>query len=724
MYWGEGIMKKIKKFLFILALSIVLLDTTNYCHVNAATVPQAMSWCENLINKKVGTGQCVALIQSYYEYLGRNKVSGNACDYATNALPSGWSRVKGGVPQAGDILVYAGAKYGHVAIYAGGTTSYHQNMSGKYVEKKTNWAYNKSWYSSAEGGTKYYWGYIRPAFGGDSCNCSESYAGNYICTSNTTLNIRNGHSTSSPKIGSIPSGATVYVSKGDGTWAHVEYNGVSGYASMSYLAKKEEPAPPAEIRGSEMASGYDRVLPDGDYLIASAVNPQYYLDIEGIAVPAANETNVSLCGPLSGDPLAHDVWTITYRDGFYRISEKGAAVSLDVSGADTLQEKNVQAYENNDSSAQKWAISRNGRNGYRIQAKCSGYSLDIANGAISNGTNVWQYSGNDTAAQSWVFIPYKPSQDLPEGRYVVLTDLDRTVELDVPGDTGDIPNETNIQLWEDTAPSQYNSFDITKLDNGYYKIIHAASGKALDMYGGGTAVGSNISLHDDNGSAAQQWAITSTGDSFILRTKCSGMAMDVEGGKTANGTNVSQFTYHGDANQKWHFVKAEYVVTYDSMGGQQTPGKQIKYYKTGLKLSETVPQREGYIFKGWNDSRNLNGTMYTPGSIYTKEEELSLYAVWEKDPVPKLSMKQNNGILTATVSNMDYVIEYGFVYGKENNVRLETLGRTKVVYSQTDSKRSYTFDTTRLTGYTIKAYVIYMNQNGNKQVIYSGSYIR
>nr|WP_294662073.1 RICIN domain-containing protein [uncultured Blautia sp.] len=712
-------MKRIKRFLFVLIFIIGLLNTTNYYHVNAATVPEAMNWCESLLGKKVGSGQCVAFVQSYYEYLGKSRSYGNACDYATNTLPSGWSRVKGGVPQAGDILVYAGAKYGHVAIYAGGTTSYHQNMSGKYVEKKTNWAYNKSWYSSAEGGTKYYWGYIHPDFVNPSCNCSESYAGNYICTSKTTLNIRDGHSTSSSKIGSIPSGATVYVSKSDGTWAHVEYNGVSGYASMNYLSKKEDPAPPVENRGSEMSSGYDRVLPDGNYIIASAANPQYFLDIEGTAWPAANETNVSLYN-WSGDLGAFDTWTIRYSDGFYRISQNGADVSLDVNNADTLQGTNVKVYANNDSSAQKWAISRNGRNGYRLQAKCSGYSLDIAGGSISNGTNIWQYSGNDSAAQEWIFIPYRPSQDISNGRYILLSDIDRTWELDVAGDTGNIPNETNVQLWRDTAPSQYNSFDITKLDNGYYKIIHAASGKALDMYGGGTALGSNISLHDDNGSVAQQWAITSAGgDSFILWSRCSGMVMDLEGGKTENGTNVSQFTYHGGANQRWHFVKAEYSVAYNSTGGQGNPAAQTKYYKSDLKLSSSVPTRTGYIFKGWNTSSNLNGTTYSPGSTYTGDADVTLYAVWEKDPVPTLSVHWKNKTLVAAVSNMDYVTEYGFVYGKENTITLKTPGRQRVAFTNVTSDQTFSLDTSGINGdYSFRGYVVY-NINGKETVVYA-----
>ena len=77
------------------------------------------------------------------------------------------------------------------------------------------------------------------------CTCSEAYAGNYTCTSTKVdLRIRSGHGTSYPIVGTIPPGATVYVSKASGTsasdWAHVEYNGVSGYASMQYLSKKEQ----------------------------------------------------------------------------------------------------------------------------------------------------------------------------------------------------------------------------------------------------------------------------------------------------------------------------------------------------------------------------------------------------------------------------------------------------------------------------------------------------
>jgi len=60
--------------------------------------------------------------------------------------------------------------------------------------------------------------------------------------------IRSGHGASYSVLGTIPNGATVYVSKASGTgandWGHVEYNGISGYASMAYL--KPQGAVPAE----------------------------------------------------------------------------------------------------------------------------------------------------------------------------------------------------------------------------------------------------------------------------------------------------------------------------------------------------------------------------------------------------------------------------------------------------------------------------------------------
>ena len=82
----------------------------------------------------------------------------------------------------------------------------------------------------------------------DTCGCSSSYAGTYT-TKNVTsyLNIRKEHSASSESIGRIPPNAVIPVTYGDGQWAHVTYEGVSGYANMDYMQKVSEPAPTYEF---------------------------------------------------------------------------------------------------------------------------------------------------------------------------------------------------------------------------------------------------------------------------------------------------------------------------------------------------------------------------------------------------------------------------------------------------------------------------------------------
>ena len=75
-----------------------------------------------------------------------------------------------------------------------------------------------------------------------NCDCSREYAGTYVSTSSgMDLRIRAGHGTSYAILGSIPYGARVTVlrasGEGNGKWAHVYYNGISGYVSMGYLKK-------------------------------------------------------------------------------------------------------------------------------------------------------------------------------------------------------------------------------------------------------------------------------------------------------------------------------------------------------------------------------------------------------------------------------------------------------------------------------------------------------
>ena len=76
----------------------------------------------------------------------------------------------------------------------------------------------------------------------NSCACSTSYAGYYLCTTTgTNLYIRSGHGSSYSTVGYVTKGAVAYIDKASGTgssdWGHVTFNGVSGYCSMQYMKK-------------------------------------------------------------------------------------------------------------------------------------------------------------------------------------------------------------------------------------------------------------------------------------------------------------------------------------------------------------------------------------------------------------------------------------------------------------------------------------------------------
>jgi hypothetical protein len=74
----------------------------------------------------------------------------------------------------------------------------------------------------------------------------------------------------------------------------------------------------------------------------------------------------------------------------------------------------------------------------------------------------------------------------------------------------------------------------------------AASGRCLDVPGGAAVDGAALQIYDCNGSAAQQWTASASGELRALGTMC---LDDQSGG--AVGTAVAVWTCHGGANQQW-----------------------------------------------------------------------------------------------------------------------------------------------------------------------------
>lgn len=81
------------------------------------------------------------------------------------------------------------------------------------------------------------------------------------------------------------------------------------------------------------------------------------------------------------------------------------------------------------------------------------------------------------------------------------------------------------------------------------------------------------------------------------------------------------------------------VISYNANGGSGAPSSQTKTYGVAINLSGTVPTRAGYSFWHWNTANNNSGTTYSPGSSYSANTSLSLYAIWN----PIISYDPNGG---------------------------------------------------------------------------------
>lgn len=155
-------MKKIKRIISLLlaVVMIALMIPIATVSVSASTGGHSQADAVNWANAQVGKSldydgaygaQCVDLIMFYYQYLGTSSPGGNARDYRSNALPSGWQRINyynGLSPNPGDICVWgpyqgpAISEFGHVGIVTSGNSStfnsVEQNVGGQYVQTINN----------------------------------------------------------------------------------------------------------------------------------------------------------------------------------------------------------------------------------------------------------------------------------------------------------------------------------------------------------------------------------------------------------------------------------------------------------------------------------------------------------------------------------------------------------------------------------------------------------
>ena len=416
-----------------------------------------------------------------------------------------------------------------------------------------------------------------------NCNCSESYAGNYTCTSNTTLNIRNGHSTSSSVIGSIPHGATVYVSKGDGTWAHVEYNGVSGYASMNCLSKYT------------LDSRFSDFVPFKSYAISTDKISVY--DVNG---------NLYSNRYIDGSSETCTINEI-YTDGWCKVTYPS---QIESSGYFTAYTPLSTFIEN--LSLSEWtvkstntAFSRSmGRDeiGY-VPSNTQCLKVSSADGRMqviypTSSDNSWRVMG-------WITEYVYLGEDFYASVYC--TANGNVVSNDLVNVSGRQYNGDDRQKWHFYKCDGENGYTLRNMAD--YKMLTAD----YSAY-----------VSDENRQDNQVWYISRNDDgSYSLISKANrGIALDLGGASSEEGADILTIEAHSDwASQKWMIQK------YDVYGNELNLGEhfyaRIQNNKSQTFLTEVDGDVQGYHdlknnSQIWEFTRNGNGS-YRIQSVDTGE---------------------------------------------------------------------------------------------------------
>lgn len=302
------------------------------------------------------------------------------------------------------------------------------------------------------------------------------------------------------------------------------------------------------------ASEETQSIPDGIYVITSAMNGFKALDISGGSM--ANGANVQLYDANGTDEQKFDIrWDSMGK--YYTIKNVHSGCSLDVAGAGQTNGTNVWQYAENGTDAQKWYILPDANGGYTIVSKVNGLAVDVKEGSTANGTNIWMYTQNGTTAQSFRFLTSAANATISDGVYEIASALDTGKVLDISN--GTMSAGGNVQIYQKNN-SNAQKFIVTGTGNGTYRITSLNSGMTIDLNNAGGNSGTNVLQSYNSNANAQRWYIRNTGDGtcYFVPAAASENAMDIAGANTANSTNVQIYTANGTNAQKFYLSRTDY----------------------------------------------------------------------------------------------------------------------------------------------------------------------
>lgn len=344
-------------------------------------------------------------------------------------------------------------------------------------------------------------------------------------------------------------------------------------------------------------------IEDGIYIIKSALNEDYVLDITESS--KENGGNLELWSNGETDNQKFKVKYIG--DGCYNISVVHSEKYIDVEGNSKVKGANILQWQYHGGDNQKWIIKDAGNGTYNIISKSNNLYLDVPESKAENGTNIQVWSESGANNQKFKFERQDKNNDIPQGTqtisdgvYSIKSALDNKYVLEITASS--LENGGNLEIWTNGSTAN-QKFNVKYLGNGYYTLQALHSEKYIDVPSSEKKAGTNLAQWQYFGGDNQQWVIRDAGDGYYnIISKCNGLYVDITQSKAANGTNVGLWTKNDSENQKFKFEKpvalkgtqtiedGTYIISsalnnsyvIDVPGSSKNNGESISLWRNGL----------------------------------------------------------------------------------------------------------------------------------------------
>ena len=485
----------------------------------------------------------------------------------------------------------------------------------------------------------------------------------YIVNDSEGHNVRSSTSTSANVVGVLPDGEKVLITKysSDNQWGYVTYGGFSGWTNLSSTYMKfdsvcyeecdhnysstsyESTHPHKEYKkcslcgdiqytgNTKLVSGCTSCYPPDGYLYKSLDDDTSNPSFPGKWIRSSDSTSGTVIGSVpygeyavvtkynSDKTWAYvkykgvEGWTKLYESTFpYQDTYYCPVVTFNANGG-SVSTSSKKVYLNNPYGT----LPTPTRTGYKFD----GWYTSASGGSnITSSTNV-SLTANQTLYAHWTANQY-------------------TITYNANGGSGAPSAQTKTHgtalTLSSTKPSKTGyTFVNWKASDGttYAPGASYTANASTTLTAQWKANTYTVSYNANGGSGAPSAQTKTHGTALTLSsTKPSKTDYTFVNWKASDGTTYApgaSYTANASTTLTAQWKVNTYTVSYNANGGTGAPASQTKTHGITLELSDKIPARDGYNFLGWSTSAS-GEVEYAPGDSYTKNESVTLYAVWEE----------------------------------------------------------------------------------------------